>query len=1077
MDKSKKVTIWRRQRRRERGGSGKLVVRILAGLFVFAFLVNLAIVFISFGAAAGVYAYFAQDLPDPEKIETEQEDFETTKIYDRTGQHLLYEVFDPRPYHGDRTYMPLDQIPLVLREATVALEDRSFYENPGINIRGLFRAFYNNLRGLSVQGGSSITQQLVKKVLIPYEEQVQQSYARKIKETIMALEISRRYAGKDGKDQILEWYLNYNSYGNFAYGVEAAAQVYYSKSVAEIDLAEAAMLAAIPQYPGLNPIDNPEWAKQRQRIVLDQMVVAGYISQAEADQAFAQELVIRATLATRFEGTEAPHFSIYVRKMLEDKYGPDVLYGGGLRVFTTIDLDIQHEIERVARARVKEMQEDTKYVRNVSNAAVVVMRPRTGEILGMMGSLDHSNAEIDGQVNITLADRQPGSSFKPFTYLTLFSQGYSAATMVMDVRTSFPDPPSPVNYVPENYDRAYHGPVRLRNALANSYNIPAVWALSKAGVKNAINTAHRMGINTLLADFYGLSLTLGGGEVRLIDMTYAFSVLANGGTMAGEEIAPADRRAGFRELDPVAILRVEDRYGNVLEAYETPQTREILPPELAYLMNDILSDNAARLPAFGVNNRLHLEDRPVAAKTGTTDGWKDAWALGYTPQYVTGVWVGNADNASMDHVPGSYGAAPIWNDIMTYLHDGEPVETFVRPRGLEEVEVCAISGKLPTEHCPNRVKELFIMGTAPVQHCDVHQAFRVNKETGKLATVYTPPELVEERVYEIYPPEAADWIRTHAVAQPPRVYDDAYGPGPATGNVAIIEPAAYAYVGQGMVIVGNARSDNFRMWRLEYGAGLNPITWSQIGGDRYDQIDRGPLEYWDVSGMSNGLYTLQLRVVRQDGGVEDAAIQVTVDTISPTATLIHPEDGDLYRMEDAEWVNVQVDATDNAYMDRVDFFLDGDMFASSTVAPYNEKWTIVMSDTLPVGGLVITRTEPITDGVTGAIIGEQVITETEVLTEVLPSGDLRYTQWFESGRGIISDTVGYTETHVIHVIAYDAAGNQIESEKVRIYVMHREEDKEEGASPTVAMWFNREMAFLGDDRPAWLRSARPPASN
>ena len=389
--------------------------------------------------------------------------------------------------------------------------------------------------------------------------------------------------------------------------------------------------------------------------------------------------------------------------------------------------------------------------------------------------------------------------------------------------------------------------------------------------------------------------------------------------------------------------------------------------------------------------------------------------------------------------------------------------------------MCALSGKLATENCPNRVKELFIQGTAPTQYCDVHQVFRVNKESGKLATVYTPPELVEERVYEIYPPEAADWIRANEVAQPPRVYDDAYGPGPATGNVAIVEPAPYAYISEGAVIVGNAMSDNFQMWRLEYGAGLNPRSWNQIGGDRYDQVNNGHLEFWDVTGLPNGLYTLQLRVVRGDGGVQDAAIQVTVDTISPTVTLIHPEEDAPYVMEDDEWVNVQADATDNAYMDHVEFFLDGEMFASSTVAPYNEKWTIAMSDTIPIEGLVITRTEPITDGVTGAVTGEQVITETEVLTEVLPSGGMRYTQWFENGRGVISDTMGYTETHLIHVVAYDAAGNEIESEKIRIWVTHREEDEDDAASPTAALWNGRELAYLRDEEtPAWRR-AGPPA--
>lgn len=1072
MDASRRLAIYRRQRRRDRSGTAVLMLKIVAGVLMLGMMVNVAAVVAAVGAAAGIYTYFAQSLPDPQQVQVVREEFETTKIYDRTGQHLLYEVFDPRPHRGDRTYVPLSEIPLVVQQATIALEDRSFYENPGVNIRGLLRALWNNLRGLPIQGGSSITQQLVKHVFIPVEERYQRSYARKLKEAILAVEISRRYPGKAGKDQILEWYLNYIYYGNFAYGVEAAAQVYFGKSIRDVNLAEAAMLAALPQYPALNPIDNPEQAKRRQKVVLDAMVEAGYITREQADQAYAQELTIRPSLETRFTGMEAPHFALWVRKQLEKEFGPDLVYGGGLRVYTTLDLDLQHKVEEIARAHIKSLQEDKQFNRNVSNAAVVVIRPRTGEILAMMGSLDYNNKDIDGQVNMALSPRQPGSAFKPFTYLTLFSQGYTAGQMVMDVRTAFPDSPNP-DYVPENYDRKYHGPVRLRNALANSYNIPAVWALSKAGVKNVIDLAHRMGITTLRSDQYGLSLTLGGGEVTLLDMTYAFGVLANGGVMIGEPVPEDEREPGFRELNPVAILRVEDRHGNVLKSFEQPQSRSILPPALAYLVTDILADNQARIPAFGVNNRMHLKDRPAAVKTGTTNDWRDAWTVGYTPQYVAGVWVGNANNEPMDHVPGSLGAAPIWQAVMEYLHEGLPVEQFMRPPGLVEKEVCSVSGMLPTEYCPHRVKELFIEGTEPTQYCTVHQMFRVNKETGKLATVYTPPELVEERVYEIYPPEAADWVRENNIPQPPTVYDDAYGPAPATGDVAIIEPAPYAYISKGAAIIGNAKGPNFKMWRLEFGRGLNPTSWSQIGGDRYDAIDHGPLEFWDVSGLEDGLYTLQLRVVRQDGSVQDAPIQVTVDNTPPKVTLTHPSDGDVYIKEDDEWVSIQADAVDNVFMDRVEFFLDGELVGTSTVSPYNTKWTIVMSDTIPSPGLLITHVEPITDPVTGAVIGEQVITDTEVIQEELPGIGVRYTQWFSNGFGIISDTLGYTETHVIHVVAYDGAGNKAESEKVRIYVMHKPKKDEK---PKTSMMIWPEAAYLREDRPAWIQLRRlPPA--
>jgi len=730
-DRMKLVILRRRGRRRSRQkGPGYWLWRGLLAIVLVAFLALAGSVLAGAGAVAGVYAYYAQGLPDPETIEMVQEDFETTKIYDRTGKVLLYEVFDPRPNRGDRTWMKLQQIPLNLRNATIAIEDRSFYENPGINLRGIARAFWSNLRGLPVQGGSSITVQVIKNVLIPAEERYVRSYARKIKEAILAVELSRRYPGREGKDQILEWYLNSNFYGNFAYGVEAAAQVYFDKHVWDLDLAESAMLAAIPQYPGLNPIDAPEQAEKRQHLVLDQMVEQGDISAEEAEAAKARKLVIRESLETRFEAEHAHHFSIYVRKLLERDFGYDRVYGGGLRVYTTLDLEKQQLAEQVAREHIRTLQEDEKYDRNVSNAAAVILRPRTGEILAMVGSLDYHDEEIDGQVNMAVAPRQPGSSFKPFTYLTAFAQGYTAANMVMDVRTSFPNPPN-LPYTPENYDRRYRGPVRLRQALAGSYNIPAVWVLSKVGVMDTVRTAHRMGINTLNEDFYGLSLTLGGGEVTLVDMAYAFSVLANGGVMIGEPVPPGRARPGYRQLDPVAILRVEDREGNLLKEYTRPATQEVVSPQLSYLMNDILSDNASRIPAFGVNNKLHLEDRPVAAKTGTTNDWRDAWTIGYTPQYAVGVWAGNSDNEAMEHVPGSFGAAPIWQRIMQELHKGLPVEPFVRPPGFEEKVVCAVSGLLPTENCPNTVKEIFIQGTVPTAHCNVHQKFRVNRETGR----------------------------------------------------------------------------------------------------------------------------------------------------------------------------------------------------------------------------------------------------------------------------------------------------------------------------------------------------------
>ncbi len=1037
MNARRKVILTRRRRARRHSHRPSMwmwLLRAVAALIVLVLLFNASVALAALRTAFGVYSYYAKDLPDPRAIETEQEDFETTKIYDRTGKVLLYEVFDPRL--GDREYVTLDRIPQHCIDVTVALEDKSFWENPGFDPEGIARAFWQNLQGGPIQGGSSITQQLVKNIIIDPEERIQRSYSRKIKEVIMAVEITRRYE----KPQILEWYLNTNHYGNLAYGIQAAAQVYFQKQVDDLTLAECAMLAPIPQFPLLNPIDRPDEAKQRQKLALDSMVRTGYITQAEADAAFAEPLEIKP-VQERFD-IIAPHFSIYVRKQLEEMFGPDLVYRGGLKVYTTLDLDLNNEAERIARQQIAKLMEEGH---NASNACVVAIRPKTGEILAMVGSIDYWNEEIDGNVNVCVADpgRQPGSSFKPFTYVTAFAQKtLTPATMVMDVRRSFPDPPNPP-YVPENYDRKYHGPVRLRIALARSYNIPAVWTLQQAGVRNVINTAHRMGITTLNGDFYGLALTLGGGEVKPLDMAYAYSVFANMGVMAGQPVPPERQRPGHRTLDPVAILRVEDPAGNILWQYSEPETQQILDPALAYLMADILSDNDARAPAFGRNSALYFEDRRVAAKTGTTNNFKDNWTIGFTPQIAVAVWVGNNDNEPMKDVTGLSGAAPIWHEVMAYYLRDKPAEWYLRPPGLVDVRVDAVSGLLPTEHSPATVTEMFLEGSEPKIKDNVHRVFRINRENGKLATVYTPPELVEERVYEIYPPEAADWARDNDIPQPPTEYDDAYGSPVAGGPVAIMNPTPYQYVSGGVVITGSAMIDNFALYRLAFGQGLNPTEWTQLGGDHTSQVDRGPLEFWDTANVPEGLYTLQLTVVRNDQTFQQATVQVTVDNTPPEVTLLNPPDGKVYKMEADEWVNMQVEAVDNVSMDRVEFWLDGRKIDETTVAPYSTRWTIVMSDTIPISGTVVTQTKTLTnpDGTTS----QQVVTLTQVITvpnPEVPTETLQYVQVYSGGLTIISNTtsitpgVGYTETHTLKIIAYDVAGNKTETEPTTFSVIH-----------------------------------------
>ncbi|VAW30050.1 Multimodular transpeptidase-transglycosylase [hydrothermal vent metagenome] len=981
MPKPTRIIKWRtrRQRRRQRGGLNifRWVTVLLLGLTTAVFTFMLLGVL----GVTAVFASFSRDLPNFTELEQLGQDsdttFETSKIYawgnpNADGQRdltLIYEIIDP--LGGDRQWLPLDQIPQQAIDATIAIEDRTFWTNQGFDLIGIGRAFNEYvLQGGDIQGGSSITQQVVKNNLIAPERRIVgadvglDDYQRKLEELLLAQQVSESYT----KEQVLEWYLNSNFYGNLAYGIEAAARVYFDKPAAELTLAEAAMLAAIPQSPALNPINNPEAAKARQELVLDGMVREGMISEETAVSTKQLPVTVVNSITDRFD-IIAPHFALYVQAQLEEMFGPELVLGGGLRVYTSLDLATQQQAECVARAHVNRLSgtigpglpadeqssctaldflpplaaSDEGIDRNVSNAAVIMLDPQTAEIKAMVGSLNYWDASIDGSFNVAVDGlRQPGSAFKPFTYLTALSQGYSAASMVLDVETDFSAANNGIPYVPQNYDRDFQGPIRLRQALGSSYNIPAVQVMSWVGVNKVLRTAHSMGIDSLNqgTSSYGLSLTLGGGEVTLLDMTYAFSVMDNMGAMVGQP-RPADQiRPGYRSLDPVAILRVEDRNGNLLYEYSQPQRREILTPQLAYIMNDMLSDRSARCAAFGCPNVLELPgNRPAAAKTGTTNDFRDGWTVGYTPQLVTGVWVGNSDNSTMQNVPGSKGAAPIWNALMSWALQDEPLEGWTRPSGIVERAVCNLSGLLPTSFCPT-VSEIFIDGTQPAIFDNLYQEFAINRETGRLATIYTPPELVDRELFIIYPQAAADWVRENEIPQPPDEYDTIPAPDSPDDNIRISSPTPFAYARGQLVITGTARSDNFSFYRLAYFAGLTPINLQSLTDEVREPKENEALAVWDVSELE-GLYTLLLTVVQEDGRFEEYSVQVTIDNTPPTAEILFPLPNQQI-FTDEEWVIVQAQVADDISLDRVEFYVDGAgvPFAISTVPPFTEKWDI-----------------------------------------------------------------------------------------------------------------------------------------
>ncbi len=637
------------------------------------------------GALLLGYVRIAAMLPPPDELQDRANTFKTTTIYDRKG-NLIYEVFPADA--GRRTVVPLADISPHLINATLAVEDPNYYRHPGVDPVGIARALYYIFRQEATRpGGSSIVQQLVKLTYLSSERTLE----RKIKEAVLAIEINRRYS----KDTILEIYLNHIFYGNLAYGVEAAAQTYFQKHASELTLAEASLLAGIPQRPGeYDPYTHWEATRNRQADVLRLMVEHGFISPMEATRAwmaFADKSP-EEVLAQPKADFQYPHFVLMVRQELEATYGPEVVTKGGLRVITTLDPDLQAAAEQAVQEGMRSLAERRVHA---TNAALVALDPITGEVLALVGSADYNNEAISGQINMAITPRQTGSVIKPLDYLATFEMPedyWTPATVVLDERTEFPDGPGRPPYVPRNYDGKFHGPVSVRSALANSYNIPAVKALQHAGIPALKDLAQRLGITTLTRDDYGLSLALGSGEVSLLEMTNAFAAFANGG----------------QRLEPHLILRVETQDGDLLADYSQPYKVQVVEPAHAFLITSILSDQVARLPAFGrAAQWLELPDRPVAAKTGTTNDVRDGWTIGYTPQIVAGVWVGNTDNTPMKGVSGVSSAAPIWRGFMMRAHQGLPVQQFQRPPDVIQLEVCIDTGFLATPECPNKRLEYF----------------------------------------------------------------------------------------------------------------------------------------------------------------------------------------------------------------------------------------------------------------------------------------------------------------------------------------------------------------------------------
>ncbi|MDH3942996.1 MAG: transglycosylase domain-containing protein, partial [Anaerolineae bacterium] len=867
---------------------------ILAGFAA----IMLGVIALSF--ALFQYYSIAATLPSVDDLRSRASDFETTRILDRDG-NLLYEILDPNA--GRRTYVTLEDVSPFMVAAIIATEDGGYYSNPGFSPSGIVRAFLQNWSsGETVSGASTITQQLARTLLLSPEERGQITYLRKVKEAILAQEITRRYS----KDEILELYLNEIYFGNLAYGVEAAAETYFGTTADRLTLSQASFLAGLPQAPSVYDIyTNREVTLLRQEDVLRLMIQLSleqnciYVS--NNPQKICVDLDAGSLAAFELDDYEFaapdiniryPHWVNYVRFLLEQEYDAQTIYRSGFTVHTTLDPDLQDAAQEIVSDHIDALQ-----AHDVQTGALVAMRPHSGEILVMVGSADYYDEDIDGQINMAVSPRQPGSSIKPITYVAAFEKGWTPGTLIWDVESEFPpsgnpdDPREP--FVPVNYDGRHHGPVTLRYALANSYNIPAVKTLQYVGIYDdpgvpgedgMIAMAHRLGITDLNEDYYGLSLTLGGGEVKLHDMASVFSVFANNG----------------RRVPPVAITLITDSAGEVVFEYEQPSGEQVIRPEHAYLITSILSDNTARTAAFGPNSVLNLPF-PVAAKTGTTNDFRDNWTIGYTSNLAVGVWVGNPDFTPMRDTSGVTGAAPIWAEFMRLAAPQFAAgngNDFIRPPGIVEKIICAVSGSEPSKWCPSQRREIFASDQPPLpKGQDLWQKALIDTWTRLLASPSCSDFTEEKFTINVSDPWGQQWITDTSAGEdwademgfekpftftPQRACKE-NDPRPI---LEIVFPQDGARITNSPVpvVIRAAATAGFSEYRLYVGKGFDPNNWILLQRKKSPVPQPEEVYKWDVSDLQTGLYSLRLEIVSTAGTSAQVVIEINLRIPTPTPT-------------------------------------------------------------------------------------------------------------------------------------------------------------------------------------------------
>lgn len=886
-----------------------------------------------------VYAYMSRGLPSTATIPLLLEPpdgllLQPTRFFDRSGQHIILELDNPAI--EERTYLSFSDLssqtdestPIDLIAATISYIDPTFWNHPGITTIAL-----------KSNGNRTIAQRLVSALLLWDEPS---SLQRTVREHLLAVQITHQY----GREKVLEWYINSAYYGNRVYGAASAADVYFGKSIDKLSLKEAAILAAVADTPSINPFDTPEDARQRGKTVIDALLDQGLITSREATKAHDARPIFQEQIPAP-ETISAPFMNL-VWEQLSPIIPIQRLEQGGFEITTTLDFDLQEQATCAANIHLAQIKgtdsdfENCDASRLIPTLAlteagtnddlqvnIIILDPRSGQILTMVGET------TPGLDPAHFPGHAPGSLLSPYVYLTAFTRGFNPASLLWDIPSSFAENFNPTT----NLDDKFHGPIRLRQALANDYLIPTLATMNQIGGENVWRTIEQFGISIPASSSISLNpecpdcqYLLDGGQVTLLEMTQAYGILANQGDFIGEINADQDNY----QLDSITIQRISDIHGGVWLDRQSQEIQSVISSQLAYLINHILSDESARWESFGHPNPLEI-GRPAATKIGRTSSGNDSWTVGYTPQMVVGVWLGRekTDDLARGELDSKVSSA-LWHAIIQYALRELPSEAWLAPPGISTMTVCDPSGMLPSKDCPVVVSEVFLSGHEPTQVDTLYRTYEINRETGRLATVFTPPELIDQQTYLFVPPEASQWAEQIGLESPPETYDVIYTPNPSP-EAQITYPKLFTNIKGEITLQGHAFGDDFISYRLQIGQGLNPQNWLTISEDIQEPVIDGDLSTWDTSGL-DGLYAVQLLVLRSNQNVDTHTIQVTIDNRPPDVNISYPEDGQTFVHQAGIPITFQIQASDNLGIEHIEYYIDESRIEIQSQPPFAFPW-------------------------------------------------------------------------------------------------------------------------------------------